>query len=296
MKLLSDFDGVWTHPAEEARAQGEVLDARLVEAAPAAQRDAARAWVAQARRDIAAQPARWGWAPDGRMAAFADEDPFGEHSAMLHVLHERAESDPLAALVRDGATAMGGGSLEAFGLESHLAGVGRVEAARGPGVLASAADAGRAMLAGGVEIVVVSNSNEDKLARWFGHAGLPNHAHPQREPGALRLRGTARKHVLDPERSEALVLDGVRIELRRPHYEAILREEAPDAIVGDVFSLDLALPLAIRRRDPAWKRVRLFWLVRDYTPERMRRVVTSAAPEVELVEDGLAGVAAALLG
>ncbi len=293
MKLLSDFDGVWTHPGREARAQGEVLDARLAALAAPERRDAARAWVANARREVREAPTRWGWASRGRVAAFADEDPFGEHSALMHLLAVRAAQDPLAAELRAAALARAG-SLEQFGLESHLEGVARVEVERGPGVLPAAAAAGRSMLASGLEIVVVSNSAGEKLLRWFTHAGLPHRAHPDRAPGALRLRGSAGKHVLDTERSERLPLDGVAVELARPHYEAILREEAPDAVVGDVFSLDLALPLALRRAEPGWRHVRLFWLVHDYTPARMRAAVASGAPEVEPVADGLAGVARAL--
>jgi len=85
-----------------------------------------------------------------------------------------------------------------------------------------------------------------------------------------------------------------RVELRRPRYEAILREEAPDAVVGDVFSLDLALPLALRRREPAWRHVRLFWIAGECGSPRMARELASAAPELERMEDGLAGVANAL--
>jgi hypothetical protein len=294
MKLLSDFDGVWTHPEREARAQGELLDERLAALVPEARRDEARAWVASARLAIRSEPTRWGWASDGRVAAFADEDPFGEHSAVLHVLAAAAPTEPIAALLHAGALAAGG-SLDAFGLDSHLEGVARVEAERGPGVLAAAVTAGRAMLERDVEIVVVSNSAGEKLVRWFEHAALPYRPHPQHAPRALRLRGNAGKHLLDPARSERLALDGASVELARPYYEAILREEAPDAIVGDVFSLDLALPLSLRRSEPSWRHVRLFWLVRDYTPERMRRAVAAAAPEIEPVASGLEGVAAALL-
>ena len=50
------------------------------------------------------------------------------------------------------------------------AGVERVEARRGPAITPEAADAGRALLAAGVEVVVVSNSGTDKLRRWFAHA------------------------------------------------------------------------------------------------------------------------------
>lgn len=295
MKLLSDFDGVWTHPAREGSAQGEVLDASLAELAPPERRAEARAWVAEARRAIRSAPTRWGWASAERIAAFADEDPFAEHSAVLHYLAANAKADAMAALLRD-AAAERGGSLDAFGLESHLAGVARVEAERGPGVLPAAADAGRRMLGRGVEIVLASNSAGEKLVRWFGHAGLPYRVHPERAAGSLRLRGHAGKHVLDPQRSVHLALDGAGVDVARPHYEAILREEAPDAIVGDVFSLDLALPLALRRSEPSWRHVRLFWLVHDYTPARMRAAVAAGAPEVLALTSGLPGVAAALIG
>ena len=152
------------------------------------------------------------------------------------------------------------------------------------------------MLARGVEIVLVSNSPPEKLDRWFAHAGLPHRAHPERAAGALRVRGNAGKHLLGPAGGDVLTLGGARIEVGRPHYEAILREEAPDAIVGDVFSLDLALPLALKRREPAWRDVRLFWLVRDYAPARMRHALAGviASGEVEPIGDGLEGVAAAL--
>ena len=293
MKLLSDFDGVWTHPAREARAQGEVLDARLASFAPAGREGEARAWLARARSAIRGAPTRWGWTSDSRIAAFADEDPFGEHSALLHYLEDAAAREPLAATIRYRA-ALEGGTLDGFGLASHLAGVAEVEGERGPGVLPAAAEAGRSLLARGVEIVVVSNSGGEKLDRWFAHAGLPHHPHPRREPGALRLRGNAGKHVLDPAGSSRLPLGEASVELRRPSYEAILREEAPDAVVGDVFSLDLALPLSFRRSDPSWRHVRLFWLVHDYTPKRMRDAIAAWAPEVEPLASGLPGVAAAL--
>jgi hypothetical protein len=296
MKLLSDFDGVWTHPFAEGRAQGEALERRLLAGVPGDRRAEARAWIARARAAIAAEPTRWGWACDGRISAFADEDPFAPHSALMHHLATRAREDDVAALLHDAITGHGESTLDRAGLEAHLEGVALVEAERGPGVLPAAAAAGRALMARGVEIVLVSNSPPEKLDRWFAHAGLPHRAHPERAHGALRVRGNAGKHLLGPAGGDALEVGGARVEVGRPHYEAILREEAPDAIVGDVFSLDLALPLALKRREPAWRGVRLFWLVRDYAPARMRRALAAAvaAGEVEPVEDGLGGVAAAL--
>jgi hypothetical protein len=294
MKLLSDFDGVWTDPRAESLAQGRIVDTQLAEWSPAGRRDEVRAWVAAARRAVLADARRWGWAPGGRLSCFADEDPFAEHSALLHYIHAHAGGDPVARLLHDAVLEPGHGSLEAFGGASHAAAVARVERERGPGVLPAEAASGRRLLAGGVEVVVVSNSDGGKLDRWFAHAGVPHRPHPESAPGALRLRGGARKFVLDPDASERIEVGEARIEIRRPHYEAILREEAPDAVVGDVFSLDLALPLALRRREPSWRHVRLFWLAREYAPASLRRDIEGAAPEVEIVGNGLAGVATAL--
>ena len=296
MKLLSDFDGVWTHPREEAAAQGEFLDAQLLEWMPRERREAAREWIARARRAALAEPSRYGWAPGGRLSAFADEDPFAAHSALLHYVHAHREDDETAAALVAAGAAHGFDSLETVGGQAHAHGVARVEASRGPGILPTAATAGRLMLAGDVGIVVVSNSGTDKLVRWFQHAGVRAVVHPERAPGALRLRGAARKFVLDPARSDVREFGGLAVETARPHYEEILREEMPDAVVGDVFSLDLALPLRLKRDDLAWRDVRLFWLVHDYTPSRIRREVERAAGgEVEILEGGLAQVAERLL-
>jgi hypothetical protein len=296
MKLLSDFDGVWTHPAAEAAAQGALLDERLAACAPPARQAEARAWIAAARAATLAEPARWGWTHDGRIAAWADEDPFAAHGALLHYLQEHADAEPLAALLLAGASARGEGSLDRFSLAAHLEAVARIEATRGPGVLPEAAQAGRELLARGVEVVLVSNSRPEKLARWFAHAHLPHRTHPGRATGALRVRGDAGKHVLAAGPAEYLELGALRIERRRPHYEGILREEAPDAVVGDVFSLDLAVPLALRRGEPSWRDVRIFWLLRDYTPARLRAAVAAHAPEVEAIAGGLPAVAEALRG
>ena len=295
MKLLSDFDGVWTMPIEEGAAHGEELDRALEAHAAPDERARVRDWIAGARAAVRADPVRYGWASAGRISAFGDEDPFTEHGALLYYLHVQRAHDPLAAQLANAIEKVEG-SLDSFGGKCHRDGVKRVEARRGPGITTAAADAGRRLLEGGVDVVVVSNSGTEKLHDWFGHAKVPNRIHPEQAPHALRLRGSAKKFVLAPEAGERLAVGEVSVDVARPDYERILREEKPDAVVGDVFSLDLALPLSLKRRDPAWRHVRLFWLVHPYTSERMRRTI-GALPdgEVEQVTDGLAGVAGRLL-
>jgi len=295
MKLLSDFDGVWTYPEAEGVAHGAALDAALEGALGEGDRAAVRDWIARARAALRAEPTRWGWTASGRISAYADEDPFTAHGALLHYLESSRGSDPLAARLA-AAVEERDGSLDALGGRAHVGGVRDVEAQRGPGITAGAAQAGRDLLARGVEVVVVSNSGTEKLKRWFDHAGLPNRIHPDHAEGALRLRGSARKFVLAPGAGDAFEAGGLRVDVARPHYEAVLREERPDAIVGDVFSLDLALPLALKRRDAGWRNVRLFWLVHPYSPDRVRRALATLPDgDVEIIEKGLPGVADRLL-
>ena len=302
MKLISDFDGVWTYPDAEGAAHGAELDAALLAAAGERDRAAVEDWIARARAAVRAQPMRWGWSAAGRISAFADEDPFAEHGALLHYLDEQRAGDPIAARLA-GAIERTGTTLEAFGGAAHVRGVQRVEASRGPGITPQAAAAGQALLAAGVEIVVVSNSRTEKLQRWFAHAGVPASVHPERAAHALRLRGSARKFVLAPGPGVTIDIGGLSVDVARPDYARVLAEEAPDAVVGDVFSIDLALPLAMKRRDPASSHMRLFWLVHPYTPERMRHALGQLATggegglprEVEPIEGGLAEVARRLL-
>src|SRR5580765_6473317 len=97
MKLLSDFDGVWTSPDQEGIANGAALDAALEDMLGEEDREPVRAWVARARAALRAEPTRWGWSTAGRISAFADEDPFTVHGALLHYLDAARGSDALAA-------------------------------------------------------------------------------------------------------------------------------------------------------------------------------------------------------
>jgi hypothetical protein len=163
MKLLSDFDGVWTYPDEEGAAHGAALDAALEAALGEGERPAVRAWITAARAVLRSEPARWGWSSAGRISAFADEDPFTEHGALLYYLEQARGSDPLAAQLA-AAVEVRDGSLDAFGGRVHVGGVRDVEARRGPGITPAAATAGRELLARGIDIVVVSNSGTEAPA------------------------------------------------------------------------------------------------------------------------------------
>jgi hypothetical protein len=295
MKLLSDFDGVWTLPFAEGAAQAEILERAILDALPEPTRAEGAEWIRRARAEVAAHPTRYGWAPGGRLSAFGDEDPFMPHSGLVHFAQQSAGSDPIATALRDGLAARGK-SIDEFGGQSHSEAVARVVAERGPAILAEARQILDPIHAAGVDVVVVSNSNAEKLLAWFGHAGIRSALHPERTAGVLRLRGGARKFILDEQRSLPLEFDGVSVETARPFYEEILADERPDAVVGDVFSLDLALPLRLKRTSPEFRDLRLLWLIQSYTPEWLRlKVEKEFGDAIECVEGGLAALPEALL-
>ena len=89
--------------------------------------------------------------------------------------------------------------------------------------------------------------------------------------GAMRIRGGARKYDLD-ETSSCFEAGPYRIETIRPVYEKILREERPDLVIGDVVTLDLALPIRLAR-EKVIPSARVLLRVRDYTPEWSRSFI-----------------------
>lgn len=113
----------------------------------------------------------------------------------------------------------------------------------------------------GLETYVVTNSHTEPVARKLDILG----ARPDGSNGlhwlAARVHGRARKYVVEQAFDrvpESMQLPGLSrpILLRRPHYAQVLEQlclqhhaQIQDVtVVGDIFELDLALPLALGAR------------------------------------------------
>lgn len=262
-KILSDFDGVWTNPIQEAASVRALMEA---ETARAARVDSA---VVQADFDAflalaLARPAEHGWATEaftaGRVTAFVDEDPFCAGNAIAAVLEEVAAGTyPVEdAGLRERATGYAHGILERgfgtglarisdFADHAFLEATAAYQREHGHALVSDAAEIARTLGALGCELVLVSNSSTEKLLGWFRAAGIACHdaEDPAPSAGSIPARGSAGKFILGPN-DEALEVAGRRIFLDRPRYRKVLETEAPDLVIGDVFSLDLALPAAMR--------------------------------------------------
>ncbi len=234
-RILFDFDGVWTDQASE------VVAIRRVFVEEAARLLGEPYVLADARFEqfyavVLEEPELHGWFPRGMHAAFADEDALLATASVADWL-DRGGSEPGAADWRRAIKAAGFDTVMDFANAQFGKGM---KAARsgGHGLVEQAAEVLDALRTRGVDVVVASNSPPEKLEALFGAIGVTS------GPG-FRLVGGAKKWwVEDP--SLMHLFGGRHVRTDRPHYRAILEEVRPDVVIGDVTSLDLALPAAMR--------------------------------------------------
>ena len=244
LRILSDFDGVWTDQHAEAQA---VVDFFVEELARHARVDADEALrdFQAFEREVAAAPDRYGWAPDGILAAYVDEDPFMLTSGIAMHIDERAargDDDGPAAAYRAALAEAGFATPAAFADHCFLAGTKRYRENHEHTLVEGSVETFEALHDLGVVLVIVSNSTSEKIVGWLRHAGVDA---GEDEGHLVRVHGQAGKQTVDPGGSTLSVANRT-VHVERPKYRAVVESEDPDLVVGDVFSLDLALPHAMR--------------------------------------------------
>ncbi len=259
-KLLSDFDGVWTDQAFEAQNVKLYLVSEAARLAGVGA-DQAQAHFEEFERHVKAEPARYGWAPDGRITAYVDEDPFCEANAIAMLLDERRH-EPAAKRYRDAILASGFETLTKFADHCFMTATAAFRIQHPPALVPDAKAMLEELLACGVEVVVVSNSSSDKIVGWFRQIGVDARVEPG---GQMRVRGAAQKMTLGPT-DESIELAGRAIRVDRPLYRKVIEQERPQMVIGDVFSLDLALPHVLRRAGHAFAPRELVLRRHPHTP------------------------------
>ncbi|MBI4510678.1 MAG: HAD family hydrolase [Deltaproteobacteria bacterium] len=260
MRIVSDFDGVLTDPEAEAEAVGDFQ----VSVVSAAIGDSRRAMeiIQSMRRTVKATPERHGWLVEGVISCYADEDPYIFHNAVGAALWAQGPRDVIDALREAGHE-----DQASFCDRSFRSGTELWRSKNSSHVNPDAARALRVLDERGVEVVVVSNSSTDRVKSILGE-----HA----SGTLLRLRGGARKFVVTKDRPvsvpEQIVAEGRAIPVRRGYYFDILDEERPDVVIGDVLSLDLALPLVLRDTAKGFGGMKLYLKRSAGTPEWAVRV------------------------
>lgn len=257
-RIISDFDGVLTAQEAEAEAVGRCQLDWVSQVM--GDRGRAEALLERCRAQVRADPAHHGWVVGGQLTCYADEDPYVFHNAAGQVLYETAPE----AVLRDLA-AMGMPTPDIFCGRAFVEGTEAWRAVNASHLDPDSVALFEALDRLGIEVVVVSNSTTDRIERIFADFGT-DHFH-----GTLpRVRGGARKFVATPERVLPLPTHGTfgprDVLLHRGFYYDILMEERPLLVIGDVLSLDLALPVTLRDEVPGFERLQICFRRAAHTP------------------------------
>ena len=251
MRVMSDFDGVFTDPAGEAEAVG----ARQLEVLTEVLGDEAADLVQSVRDEVRRNPMENGWISEGLLSCYADEDPYVFHNAVSAKVFGR-EGAHVSKLKEAGFD-----NHDALSMRCFEQGTSRYRDQNETHLLDEAVEALQAMLDEGWNVTIVSNSSTDRVARILSDLGVGHDRVP--------LRGGAKKFVVTAERHEVDEFGTYgerKVRLRRGHYFDILQDEKPDAVIGDVLSLDLALPAHLRSRDGWAKDMKVHLKRNAYTP------------------------------
>lgn len=269
-KILSDFDGVWTDQAIEAECVKLYLAAEAARLAGVPANRTLEDFRAF-EREVLAAPERYGWAPDGRITAYVDEDPFCVANSIASLIAEGGGER--ARRYREAVLDGGFATVPAFADHCFLAATAGYRDQHPPALVPGAAEQLAALGAAGAEVVVVSNSPAEKIIRWFRAVGVDAGERPGH---LLRVRGQAGKQTLGPG-DDAIVAGGRRVAVDRPRYRAVLEEERPELVIGDVFSLDLALPHVLRERGAPGAPRTLVLRGHEHTPAWVREGLVGSA-------------------
>jgi len=277
IKLISDFDGVWTNQETEAVYVWSYIVSRLSLLSGFPTKEINELWI-KCREDMDERPYDYGWRSGGHIACYYQEDPFGDNNAIFDYIEKNASrssylnyKQKLAAIKDAVLKWTKNKSLADFSNECFVKSTSQFKL---EGKLKPVTEAGKVIKElnrKGIEIVVASNSKTEKIEHLFRKAGYKMTNEKSIARGRLHARGDAQKFVIEnsfteiPEKLE--INKRYKPELRRKHYFKILLEEKPDFVIGDVFSLDLALPVYLRLNDERFNKLKIIQKVHSHTPK-----------------------------
>jgi len=285
MRIVMDFDGVYTDPSEEGEAcskyfRDKILSLKLkkVELETI---EKVESWLGELRARQASCPFEFGWRSEGRVSAFAFEDPFIRNIGLADYLDALVvRKDPRAVAVL--ASLKQTEKIESFGQLSEWSFLQlNLKKRADPSTRTWVASA----MEKGHEVFIVSNSSSQKIEDFLSQNGYTNEYRPKIRGGAQKYGLGQKPNLLKLSRAADA---SICVDTDRPFYEHALLEIQPDAVIGDVFCLDLSLPIRLKREGKLAFKWGIFYRHRDYTPSQMIELISgrnSQVPEVKLVRD-----------
>jgi hypothetical protein len=231
----------------------------------------------ECRTEMDKTPHLYGWKYNGHLACYYQEDPFGDNNSIFDFIDNNISKSSYShnrqklAEIKDSVLKKTENkSMLEFSNECFIKSTTQFKL---EGKLRPVPTAGaivKELNKSGVEIVVASNSKTEKIEHLFLKAGQKASNDKSIIRGRLHARGDAQKFIIDPSFTEIpaklKITKYFQPELRRKNYFNILLEEKPDYVIGDVFSLDLALPVYLRLNDARFSRLKVIQKVQPHTP------------------------------
>jgi phosphoglycolate phosphatase-like HAD superfamily hydrolase len=275
VKLISDFDGVWTNQdAEAVYVWNFILTsvAGLSGDTPAA----IDLLLQQSKKEMDSAPYDYGWFNNGVIAAYYQEDPFGDNNAIFDYIGRAASKRSYShfkqelARIKDAIETKGKMTLAEFSNDCFVKSTTQFKLEGKLKPIDNAGEIIKKLNSAGVEIVVASNSRTEKIEHLFRKAGQTVTNERAIKRGRLHAIGDACKFVIDTsfkDMPEFLnITNRFKVSLKRSNYFKILLQEKPDFVIGDVFSLDIALPLYLRMNDKRFSNLKVIQKLHKHTP------------------------------
>ncbi len=275
VKLISDFDGVWTNQDIEADYVWKYI-INTIAALSGDAPDTINALLLEAKKEMDGTPYEYGWFNGGGVSCYYQEDPFGDNNAIFDYIDRAASKRSYShfkqelARLKEVINKKGNMTLAEFSNDCFMKSTTQFKLEGKLKPVETAASVIKKLNAAGVEIVVVSNSKTEKIEHLFRKAGATVTNEKSIIRGRLHAIGDARKFMIDgtfndlPEQYN--ITGRFNVSLRRSNYFKVLLSEMPDYVIGDVFSLDLGLPLHLRLNDKRFEKLKVIQKVHKHTP------------------------------
>jgi len=275
-KLISDFDGVWTNQDIEANYVKLYIIRRISDISGINAQQVENI-LDESRIEMDKSPFEFGWRNCGHIACYYQEDPFGDNNAIFDYIDKHSSTrsyskhkQNLAKIKQSVLQKTSNNSLLEFSNECFVLSTTQFKLEGKLKPVKTAGEVIKALNKKGVEVVVVSNSKTEKIEHLFRKAGLKVTNEKAIVRGKLHAIGDAQKYIIDDSFKEIpaklTITKRFHPMLRRRNYFNILLEENADYVLGDVFSLDLALPLYLRLNDKRFSKLKVIQRVQPHTP------------------------------
>ena len=296
LHLLSDFDGVWTEPAREYAAVQAKVVAELALALGESEERSQRRYQEYSAA-VMRQPDKYGWqanSQDLRLSSYVDEDYFCLPAAIGQLIDQGDSLDMQE--VKEAVLGRYDSVIEMLDHCFHST-CTSFRQQIDHDLTQGAEPVLQWMLDHEIAVTWATNAPAEKIISWFAHHGFEVFDALETEPSVapLRVYGRAGKQWLG-DSADKLSFAGRDVWVDRPQYRKIIERECPDLVVGDVLSLDLALPLAMRLAGHQAAPQETALLYRRDTPDWVLQSIGSESFQVDHLISHLTSVPRLLLG